>query len=106
MFRRFQRRSVAVAVSVVSHRFEDTTDRCLIFARNTAVLLNQVVFHLRQDVTTCRSPLSSEHKFYINALLFQRFHIAQIQRVRTQLVIFLRTSADTQKQPKLSLSKP
>ena len=95
---------IPVTGSVVCHGLQETTYRLLVEWRDTPVLRDQLLFLRSKHLTKrCGTP-ASQHERRIYTTFFKRRHIAKIDRVRSQLIVFLSPPTHPKKPPKLCLS--
>lgn len=73
---------------IVGHRFEKATNSFLIIIRNTSELIDQFLFGSGKQLTKrCGTP-PSQHKSCVYASFLKGRHIAEVERVCSQFIIF------------------
>lgn len=88
---------------VISHGFEKTTNRSLVFGRDASELLDHLFLGRSKHLSERRRFFSCQHKGRIYSGLLKGRDVPKIQRVSTQLVIFLSPPTDSKKRSKLRL---
>ena len=88
---------------VIGHGLQETTNRLLIEWRDASVLLNQLLFFWRKQLPKRRGTPASQHKRCIYTELFKCRHIAKVERIRPQLIVFLSPPTHPKKRSKLCL---
>lgn len=89
--------------SVVSHGLQETTYRLLVERRDASVLRDQILFFWSKHLTKWRGAPTSQHKRRIYTTDFKCRHIAKVERVRPQLIVFLSPPTHPKKRSKLCL---
>ncbi|VVP32709.1 hypothetical protein PS874_04297 [Pseudomonas fluorescens] len=91
------------ADSVIGHGLQEATDRLLIEWRDASVLGDQFfLFWSKQLPKRCGTP-ASQHKRCVDTLLFKSGHIAKVERISPQLIVFLGSPTHPKKCSKLCL---
>ena len=88
---------------VISHSFEKTTNRSLIFGWNAPELLDNLFLSRSKHLSERRRFFSCQHKGCICPALLKGRDVPKIQRVSTQFVVLLSPPADPKKRSKLCL---
>jgi len=85
---------VLVPDGVIGHRLQKTTNRLLIEGGDASVLLDQSLFLWRKQLRQWRRTSASQHKCSIYAALFKRRHIAKVERICSEFIVFLSSTTD------------
>lgn len=80
---------------IIGHGLKKTADRLFVFFRNAPELSDQFLFCCREHLPKRRGTATSEHKRSIGAVLFKRRNVAEIERIRSQLIVLLCPPTDT-----------
>ena len=88
---------------VIGHRLEKAADSFLVLCRDTPELINQFLFYSAKQLPKRRGAPSGEHISCVDTVFFKRSHISKIERIRSQLIVFLSPPANAKQHSKLSL---
>ncbi|EJN25110.1 hypothetical protein PMI37_04327 [Pseudomonas sp. GM80] len=86
---------ILASSGVVGHRLQKTTNRLLVKRRDAPVLPNQLFLFWRKQYAERRGTSARQHKCSIYSALFKCRHIAKIERISLQFIVFLSSPAHT-----------
>ena len=94
---------IPLSIGIVRHGFEESTNRFLVPWCDASVLLDQLLFFWSKHLPERRGTPACQHKSRIDTAFFKCCHIAKVDRVRPQLVVFLSPPTHPKKRSKLCL---
>ena len=85
---------ILMTFGIICHGLQETPNRLLVEGRNASVLLNKPLFFWREELSQWRRTSASQHKCSIYTALFECRHIAKIERISPEFIVFLSSPAD------------